>query len=141
MKPIRISEIVAFKLAEFFAVATSAAVLFFLFPELAYVSENYRSWESNLIGSFFIGSIFYFLLLFGPISTYLIIRFDRALHFSFRTPLINATSFLTYACLVSYLFSQKPIRVEVIVSILLMSIVVFAFGLGYIAFRHRLSAD
>jgi hypothetical protein len=141
MKSSRISEIVAFKLAEFFAVVIFATVLFFLFPELAYISENYRSLKSNLFGSFFIGSIFYFFLLFGPISIYIIAKFDRPLYFVFKTSLTNAFLFLVYACLVSYLFSQKPIRVEVIASILLLSIVVFIFGLGYLALRNRLNAD
>lgn len=141
MKSSRISDIVAFKLAEFFAVVIFATVLFFLIPELAYISEKYRSWKSDLLGSFFIGSIFYFLLLFGPISIYIINKFDKAPYFSFRTSLINALSFFVYACLISYLFSQKSIRFEVIASILLLSIVVFIFGLGYFALRNRLRAD
>ena len=69
MKAVR--EVAIFKLVEFIVAVLSASVLFWLVPDLAYVSDKSRSFLANLVGVLFVTSIFYFLLLFAPVSFWL----------------------------------------------------------------------
>lgn len=133
----RLGEIVFFKLAEFLVVLLFVSVLFWLIPSLAFVTDKFRSFQSIIVSSFFVLTIFYFLLLFGPVSAYILSKVHEFAYSNLVSAFVNALVFFIYAISMAYIFSQQSVRSSVIISIAIVSLVVLAFGWIFFSLRYR----
>lgn len=133
----RVSELAIFKVLEFCFVVATCTLLFWLIPDLAYVTERDRSFLPNFFGSLFVISIFYFIILFGPISFIFLLFIDRYLLVGCRVALFNALFFFAYANVVTYHFSQESVPTQIIMSALIVTLFIFFFGLWFLRVFRR----